>query len=135
MTAMETETHKPKPNAGATEKAGRKPGSTARAADSAEIKPLSIVIPTAGRDTGALFAVIRVESDCAYIADGKGRRTEKPKKKKLKHLRLAEGSFGSAEDGETASPRETGAALTNADVRKLLAAFVPERDGDGENAM
>lgn len=49
----------------------------------------SVVVSTAGHDKGVIFAVVGlVNGDYALIADGKVRKLEKPKKKKLKHLKL-----------------------------------------------
>ncbi len=45
-----------------------------------------VVIPKMGRDKGRPMVVLRTEGDYAYIADGRLRLVEKPKKKKLKHL-------------------------------------------------
>ena len=59
------------------------------------IKEGSIVKAKAGRDKDMFFVVLRLEKDYAYIANGRRRRVEKPKKKKLIHLQatnsLAEG--------------------------------------------
>lgn len=40
----------------------------------------------AGHDSGSYYAVIRAENGFAYIADGKLRKVEKPKKKNPLHL-------------------------------------------------
>ncbi len=50
------------------------------------IKQGSIVKAKAGRDKDMFFVVLGLDKDYAYIADGKRRRVEKPKKKKLIHL-------------------------------------------------
>ena len=43
----------------------------------------------AGRDKGRRFVIVGVlDDEHVYIADGKMRRIEKPKKKKLKHLKV-----------------------------------------------
>lgn len=48
-----------------------------------------MVISTAGHDKGGVFAVVGpMLGDYALIADGKVRKLEKPKKKKLKHLKF-----------------------------------------------
>lgn len=48
-----------------------------------------MVISTAGHDKGGVFAVVGSNlGDYALIADGKVRKLEKPKKKKLKHLKF-----------------------------------------------
>ena len=44
-----------------------------------------VVISTAGRDAGTLFYVLEADDTYVLLADGKGRRIEKPKRKKRKH--------------------------------------------------
>lgn len=46
----------------------------------------SVVRAKAGRDKGSYFVVLNIEGRYAFIADGKSRKAEKPKKKKLIHL-------------------------------------------------
>ena len=48
----------------------------------------SIVRAKSGRDKGKFFLVLSVEGHFAFIADGKTRKLEKPKKKNLLHLAL-----------------------------------------------
>ncbi len=45
-----------------------------------------IVKAMAGRDKGKFFFVLKTEGNFAYIADGKSRKIQKPKKKNCKHL-------------------------------------------------
>ena len=59
-----------------------------------EIKVGSIVRSIAGHDKGSLLLVVGLDNGYAYVADGKLRKIEKPKKKKLKHL---QGSLNFAE--------------------------------------
>lgn len=48
-----------------------------------------IVYSTAGRDKGKYFIVIGILNDeYVYISDGELRKVEKPKKKKIKHIRI-----------------------------------------------
>jgi ribosomal protein L14E/L6E/L27E len=52
-----------------------------------DIKEGTVVVSTAGHDKDGIFAVIGfTHGEYALIADGKVRKLEKPKKKKLKHL-------------------------------------------------
>lgn len=52
-----------------------------------DIRERTVVVSTAGHDKGFAFAVIGfTHGEYAMIADGKVRKLEKPKKKKLKHL-------------------------------------------------
>lgn len=45
-----------------------------------------VVKSMAGHDSGSYYAVMRVENGFAYIADGKRRKAEAPKKKNPLHL-------------------------------------------------
>lgn len=45
-----------------------------------------VVYSKNGRDKGKLFMVLSVEGDYLYLADGKQRMLEKPKRKKVKHV-------------------------------------------------
>ena len=45
-----------------------------------------IVFSKRGRDKGASFIILSVEGEYIYLADGKTRQKDKPKKKKLKHV-------------------------------------------------
>ncbi|MBP3761396.1 MAG: KOW domain-containing RNA-binding protein [Ruminococcus sp.] len=47
----------------------------------------SVVRAVAGRDCGGFFAVVRIENDFCFIADGKSRKLDKPKRKNIKHIR------------------------------------------------
>lgn len=42
----------------------------------------------AGHDFGKIYVIIGVDEDYVYLADGKVRTMEKPKKKKKKHVQL-----------------------------------------------
>ncbi len=41
-----------------------------------------------GRDQGHIYAVIEIENSMAYLADGRNRKVENPKKKNAKHLEV-----------------------------------------------
>ncbi|MGL4797197.1 MAG: KOW domain-containing protein [Paraclostridium sp.] len=46
-----------------------------------------VIINTSGRDTGRLFFIVKiVDKDHVFISDGKKRKLDKPKLKKVKHL-------------------------------------------------
>lgn len=57
--------------------------------------------------------VLREEEDCLFVADGRGRRVETPKKKNRKHVRLITGEHGEP-------IRFSGPALTNRFLRAWL---------------
>ncbi len=75
-----------------------------------------IVVSTAGRNKGGKFVVLCIiDSQYVYISDGSTRKLEKPKKKKLKHLKklniVAENIKDKLESNEK---------LSNSEIRKLL---------------
>ena len=76
-----------------------------------EIQKGSVVRSKAGRDKGIVFMVLSLEADSAYIADGKKRKVENPKRKKLKHLQGYNDVLNI--EGE----------VTNSKVRKALAVY------------
>ena len=45
-----------------------------------------VVMPTAGRDQGKIFYVIKEDPIYLYLANGKDRTLERPKRKKRKHV-------------------------------------------------
>ena len=83
-----------------------------------EIKCSQIVRATAGRDSGALFFVTGVEDGYVYLADGKGRKLEKPKRKKLRHVRLE-----AEEDSRVAAKLKNGEKVSNSELRRALAQY------------
>lgn len=73
-----------------------------------------VVRSAAGHDAGGLFVVLDASDDTfVWIADGKTRTVEKPKKKKRKHLKAV-----------SAAPMQllSEARPINAEVRKYLKA-------------
>jgi ribosomal protein L14E/L6E/L27E len=53
-----------------------------------EFKTQTVVLSLAGHDKGKLFAILASESEnFVLIADGRHRKIQKPKKKKVKHLK------------------------------------------------
>lgn len=74
-----------------------------------------VVISRCGRDSGKKFFVVGIDGDYALIADGKTRRLEKPKRKKLKHLSLLEHG-----KGRTAQKIATGERVSNGEMRRAL---------------
>ena len=90
-----------------------------------EISKADIVISLAGRDQGKLFYVIETDGTYVTIADGKGRKLENPKRKKLKHVRIV-----SRTDSRVAQKIASGDKVLNSELRRDLAAF-----GQGFNSQ
>lgn len=73
----------------------------------------SIVRANAGRDKNGFFIVLDIDSQYAYIADGKRRRLEHPKKKKLIHINATNTVI-------------EGSLKTNPQIKKILSKFVKD---------
>ena len=86
-----------------------------------EIERADVVRSLAGRDAGELFYVSSTDGVYAQIVNGRDRRLEKPKKKKLRHL-----EFVRRGDGRTDQKLRSGEKVTNSELRRALA----ERAGE-----
>ena len=85
-----------------------------------------IVISLNGRDAGKRFIVIAIEDEYALIADGKGRRLEKPKRKKTRHLRLEDKANSLIAEKLAANEK-----ITNNEIRRILAGSTEENSSEG----
>lgn len=81
----------------------------------------SLVYAIAGRDSGGLFVVLSREGEYCFLADGRGRKCDKPKKKKLKHCRSAGKTLDSLRDKLC-----SGEKITNSEIRKSLREFTED---------
>ena len=70
----------------------------------------SVVKSLAGHDKDSYFVAVKIEGSYVYIADGKERKLEYPKKKNIKHLHVTQKSIDLSE-------------ITNKKLRKLLNEF------------
>ena len=86
-----------------------------------DISKADIVISLAGRDEGKLFYVLENDGTYVTVADGKGRKLENPKRKKLKHVRKV-----SRTETRVAEKIRTGDKVLNSELRRDLAAFGQE---------
>jgi len=73
-----------------------------------------VVFAKCGRDKGKAFVVINVQEEYLYLVDGILRTLNKPKKKKVKHVRPV---------NHIVNLEVAGRALQDADIRKELKAF------------
>ena len=83
-----------------------------------EISISDIIVSTAGRDRDKLFYVIGTEGVYVLIANGKDRKLERPKRKKLKHVR-----FVTRTDSRVGAKLRAGEKVLNSELRRDLAAF------------
>ena len=83
-----------------------------------EIDKSSLVVSKAGRDQGQLFYVIDADEQYVYLADGKSRRLEMPKRKKRKHIEQIPRT-----ESRIAEKIRNGEKVLNSELRKELASF------------
>ena len=83
-----------------------------------DISKSDIIVSLAGRDKGKYFYVIDVEENFVLIADGKGRKLENPKRKKLKHVRRV-----TRTETRVAAKIQNGDKVLNSELRRDLATF------------
>ena len=79
-----------------------------------------LFVSSAGRDKGIICAVVGITDDEGYvlIADGKVRKVENPKKKKLKHLKPID------------QPPLSEAKLTNRFIREAVKALSEDKSAE-----
>ena len=82
-----------------------------------------VVMPTAGRDQGKIFYVIKEDLVYLYLANGKDRTLDKPKRKKRKHVQKVLRS-----ETRVADKLRSGDKVLNGELRRDLAFHA------GENA-
>ena len=83
-----------------------------------EISISDIIVSAAGRDQGKLFYVIGTEGVYVLIADGKNRKLEHPKRKKLKHVRKV-----TRFESRIAAKIQNGERVLNSELRRDLADY------------
>jgi ribosomal protein L14E/L6E/L27E len=80
-----------------------------------------IVMSNNGRDAGKKFIVVEKQENYSLLADGKGRRCEKPKLKKNKHMTIIGKASGIVEGKLT-----SGDKVTNNEVRRAIKEYNEE---------
>ena len=77
-----------------------------------------MIVSLAGRDKGQLFFVVDTDEQYVYLADGKGRRLESPKRKKRRHVRKLP-----LYPSRVAEKLRNGDKVLNSELRRELAVF------------
>ena len=81
-----------------------------------DIKISDVVVSTAGRDAGHWFYVINEDPTYVYLANGKDRFLDKPKRKKRKHVQKVLRS-----ETRVAEKLKRGDKVLNGELRRDLA--------------
>ena len=84
--------------------------------DKPDIQISDVVVSTAGRDAGSYFYVIAMDETFVFLADGKGRTLDKPKRKKRKHIEKVLRS-----ETRVAGKLRSGDKVLNGELRRDLA--------------
>lgn len=74
-----------------------------------------VVYSKSGHDKGLAFIVVDVEGDYLFLADGKHRKLEHPKRKKIKHVQIT-----NVIDENIKAKLENNEYLLDADISKAL---------------
>ena len=83
-----------------------------------------IVVSKAGRDKGERFYVKEVlDENYVALVNGKNRKLESPKKKKMRHVGLVQSS-----DDRVGEKLRLGEKVTNAEIRRSLAQISGQGD-------
>ena len=80
-----------------------------------------LVVSLAGRDKGEFLLVLREDEQYLWLANGRTRRAEKPKRKKRRHT-----AFEAHCDARTRDKLLETGRLTNRDIRKALSIWADE---------
>lgn len=89
------------------------------------IRSSDIVLSLAGHDNGKLYMVLAVEGEFALLADGKIRKTLKPKRKKLRHI-----AFESRAGSPLADILGSGGVISDSEIRRMLAIYRSKAKSD-----
>jgi len=82
-----------------------------------------IVLATAGRDSERLFLVVGIlDENYVYIANGKSRRADSPKKKKVRHIKPVK----KAGDDFVQGLNLKNGKFTNSVLRKIISEYLTE---------
>ena len=84
-----------------------------------DVVPGDIVYSIAGRDKDTYFVVVRTADVYAYLCDGRKRKSDNPKKKKVKHLKTGIGHSMYLENKLI-----SGEKVTNTELRRELDEYI-----------
>ena len=86
-----------------------------------DIRISDVVLSTAGRDQGQLLYCIATDDQFVWLADGKGRTLDKPKRKKRKHVQKVLRA-----ETRVAEKLRRGDKVLNSELRRDLAFLIRE---------
>ena len=69
----------------------------------------------AGHDKNEIFIIYNIEEEYVFLVDGKSRTTDRPKKKKWKHIQVINET-----DDELQTKIEAGKEMLNEDIKRAI---------------
>ncbi|MBU9735087.1 KOW domain-containing RNA-binding protein [Diplocloster agilis] len=72
----------------------------------------------AGHDKDQLYVIIKVEPEYVYLADGKKRTLDRPKKKNRRHVQIIKRA-----SGELQTKFENGSKIIDEEIKYILKAY------------
>ncbi|MFI3174635.1 MAG: RNA-binding protein [Bacillota bacterium] len=87
-----------------------------------EVEVGQLVYPKCGRDQGCDMVIVQVSEPYVFLADGKKRKLDKPKKKKKIHLQTTH-----YVDEALGKKLSEGAYVLDADLRKMIKQYKEKR--------
>ena len=88
-----------------------------------KLERAQIVRSLAGHDKGSLLCVMDTEDDFLFVADGKTRKVESPKRKRAKHVEVVR-----TPNHPTIEKVRAGHPVGNQELRRALAALRDEME-------
>lgn len=77
----------------------------------------------AGHDRNAVYIIVKEEAEYVYVADGKARTLDKPKKKNKKHIQVIKKNA----DDILREKLISGSKVYNEEIRKIIGGYVCQR--------
>lgn len=74
------------------------------------------VISKAGHDKGTIYVIVAEESEFVYLADGRLKKPDRPKKKRRKHVQL----INSMSDSNLCEKLKTGEAVQPEEIKYAI---------------
>lgn len=73
----------------------------------------------AGHDKGTVYVIINTNAEYVYLSDGRIKTTNKPKKKKIKHMQLI-----NKKDSDIESKQKKQINLTDDDIKRAIKLYI-----------
>ncbi|MCR5733582.1 MAG: KOW domain-containing RNA-binding protein [Lachnospiraceae bacterium] len=81
-------------------------------------------VSTAGHDRNKLYIILKEENDMVFLSDGKLRPVDRPKKKKLKHVRLIKKiTFNEEIEKKLSGGNDLCPEVTNEEIKRAIGMY------------